>query len=92
MLLGTIGVALGAAAGLSMRLTQSEHKLLGPFSDTFRENAARKLKARMEDAAAVVDRLGDGLVTPAEPRARDDAADWETVLGGGPPQNTASTP
>lgn len=93
LLLGAIGLTMGAAVGGSLRLTPTERGLLGPLG----QEAKRQAMAAAEEGYA-------GLVHSAEQTAEalktrlastdqpaDLSSDFETVLGGGkPPVDEAS--
>jgi hypothetical protein len=84
LLLGAIGVALGAAAGLAMRPTESEDELVGRYSDALKERARSLAGEQYQEVLGAAEALADGLSTPG-----GDAADWETVIGGGAPPTPA---
>jgi len=92
LLLGAIGVALGAAAGLAMRPTESEDELLGPYSDALKSRAREMASEQYEDALGAANELAEGLRKPGDGEARYGAADWETVIGGGAPPGGAPAP
>jgi hypothetical protein len=94
LLLGAIGLALGAAAGLMMRATESEDELIGPYSDRLKGRAREMASEQYREAVGVADELAEGLRKPSrgDGDARYGAADWETVIGGGPPAQGTPRP
>jgi hypothetical protein len=89
LLLGAIGVALGAAAGLAMRPTQSEDELIGPYSDALKARAREMAAEQYEEALGAAEELAKGLRKPGDGPGQYGAADWETVVGGGAPSGQA---
>jgi hypothetical protein len=96
LLLGTIGLALGAAAGLMMRPTETEDELIGSYSDALKARARDMADEQYRSALGMADELAEGLRQPAASSGsgdgRDRSADWETVIGGGAPPTAGARP
>lgn len=95
LLLGALGLALGAAAGLSLRPTASEDELMGPLSDAVKAQARDAVQGRYEDVLGAADDFAEAFAAGGRRSAgdgADQAADWETVIGGGAPARTGAVP
>lgn len=92
LLLGALGVALGAAAGLSLRPTESEDELMGSLSDAVKAQAREVVQGQYEDVLGAADDFADAFAAGGKRgRAGDgQAADWETVVGGGAPARSGA--
>ena len=90
LLLGAMSLAIGAAVGGSLRLSESENRVMGPMSDKLkqraRELADEQFTVAREAAEQFAGDLGGqfGAGQRQEP-AQDPSADFETVIGGGKP-------
>jgi hypothetical protein len=94
LLLGAVSLAIGAAVGGSLRLSESENRLMGPTSDRFkqraREMADEQLGVAKEAAEHFASDLGTHIRSAGQPQ--DPSADFETVIGGGQPAAAARAP
>ncbi|MFL5057381.1 MAG: hypothetical protein ACJ8DE_19345 [Microvirga sp.] len=88
LLLGAIGLAAGAAAGLALRPTESEDELIGSYSDSLKSRARALATEQYQEVVGAAQDLADALAEPSggQSPGADPAADWETVIGGGAPQ------
>ena len=87
LLLGAMSIAIGAAVGGSLRLSESEKRLMGPASEKLkqraREMADEQFGLAKEAAEHFTGELQTLLGTNGQPQ--DPSADFETVIGGGQP-------
>jgi hypothetical protein len=94
LLLGALGLALGAAVGAVVRTTDTENRLMGELSDTLKQRArdlAEQQYGEVQSTAEqMVDRLQARFADLGQPK--DVSSDWETVIGGGQPPVTAPEP
>jgi len=88
LLLGAIGLAAGAAAGLALRPTQSEDELIGSYSDSLKSRARALATEQYQEVVGAAQDLAEAFTEPSggQSPGADPAADWETVIGGGAPQ------
>ena len=88
LLLGAIGLAAGAAAGLALRPTESEDELIGAYSDSLKSRARALATEQYQEVIGAAQDLAEAFTEPSggQSPGADPAADWETVIGGGPPQ------
>ena len=88
LLLGAIGLAAGAAAGLALRPTESEDELIGSYSDSLKSRARALATEQYQEVVGAAQDLADAFAEPSggQSPGADPAADWETVIGGGAPQ------
>jgi hypothetical protein len=88
LLLGAIGLAAGAAAGLALRPTQSEDELIGSYSDSLKSRARALATEQYQEVVGAAQDLADAFAEPSGGKSpgADPAPDWETVIGGGAPQ------
>ena len=88
LLLGAIGLAAGAAAGLALRPTESEDELIGSYSDSLKSRARALATEQYQEVVGAAQDLADAFAEPSGEQSpgADPAADWETVIGGGAPQ------
>jgi hypothetical protein len=96
ILLGTVGLALGAALGGSLRLSDSERDWMGPASDTLKARAKELAEQELGHVSQVVDRLGDKLQERVAAFGDTDGvpvgdSDIETVVGGRPEETVGAT-
>jgi hypothetical protein len=61
LLFGTVGLALGAALGGSMRLSESERRVMAPAGEALRERARELAEQQLGNVAEMAERLGDTL-------------------------------
>jgi hypothetical protein len=96
LLLGVASLAVGAAVGGTLRLSESENRLMGPASDKLKQRAMaladEQLGVAREAAEQFAGDLGSqfGAGQGQEPR-QDTSADFETVIGGGQPEVATTT-
>ncbi|MFL5122184.1 MAG: hypothetical protein ACJ8C8_17190 [Microvirga sp.] len=88
LLLGAIGLAAGAAAGLALRPTESEDELIGSYSDSLKSRARALATEQYQEVVGAAQDLAEAFAEPSggQSPGADPAADWETVIGGGAPQ------
>jgi hypothetical protein len=86
LLLGAVSIALGAAVGGALRLSESENRLMGPISDRLKQRAWEVADEQYGVARQAAEHLAGELQTRfAGGNGQDQSADFETVLGGGQP-------
>jgi hypothetical protein len=90
LLLTTIGLALGIAAGTIFRRTETEDDLIGSLSDTVKKRARAVVREKYEEVLSAAEDFTEGFARTAEsgtPNGRGDpAAEWQSVIGGGAAQ------
>jgi len=88
LLLGAIGLAAGAAAGLALRPTETEDELIGSYSDSLKSRARALATEQYQEVVGAAQDLAEAFAEPSggQSPGADPAADWETVIGGGAPQ------
>jgi hypothetical protein len=96
LLLGAVSIAVGAAVGGALRLSEGENRLMGPLSDRLKERAREAADEQYHLAREAAEHFAGELQTRFAGDApsgngqdtdpgRDRSADFETVLGGGQP-------
>jgi hypothetical protein len=86
LLLGAVSIALGAAVGGALRLSESENRLMGPISDRLKQRAWEVADEQYGVAREAAEHFAGELQTRfAGGNGQDQSADFETVLGGGQP-------
>jgi hypothetical protein len=86
LLLGAVSIALGAAVGGALRLSESENRLMGPISDRLKQRAREVADEQYGVAREAAEHFAGELQTRfAGGNGQDQSADFETVLGGGQP-------
>jgi hypothetical protein len=83
LLLGAVSIALGAAVGGALRLSEGEQRLMGPMSAKLKERARELAGEQFELAKEAAQHLTGELQTRLGGNGQDRSADFETVLGGG---------
>jgi hypothetical protein len=86
-----VSLAVGAAVGGSLRLSESENRLMGPASDRLKQRAKgmadEQLGLAREAAEHFASDLGSQFGTDQrQSQPQDTSADFETVIGGGQPE------
>lgn len=76
LLFGTVGLALGAALGGSMRLSESERRVMGPASEMLKGRARDLAQQELGHVTEIAERLGNTLQARV---AGDGAADGVAV-------------
>jgi uncharacterized protein YjbJ (UPF0337 family) len=61
LLFGTVGLALGAALGGSMRLSESEKRVMAPASEALKERARELAEQQLGNVTEMAERLGESL-------------------------------
>lgn len=95
LLLGALGVALGAVAGLALRPTATEDEFMGSLSDAVKARAREAVQGQYEDVLGAADDFAEAFAAGGKRGAGDGAdrsADWESVIGGGAPAKTGAAP
>jgi hypothetical protein len=96
LLLGAVSLAVGAAVGGSLRLSESENRLMGPASDKLKRRAWEMADEQFEVAREAAEQFAGDLggqfgTGKSENQRQDRSADFETVIGGGKPAASTST-
>ena len=89
LLFGTVGLALGAALGGSMRLSESERRVMAPAGEALRERARELAEQQLGNVAEMAERLGDTLQARVAGVGESDGvpigdSDPAVVVGGRP--------
>lgn len=89
ILFGTVGLALGAALGGSLRLSESEKRVMGPASEMLKERAREIAEQELGQVTQMAERLGDTLQARAAAFGETDGvpvgdSDPAVVVGGRP--------
>ena len=94
LLLGAVSIALGAAVGGALRLSEGENRLMGPFSDRLKQRAWEVADEQYGLAREAAEHFAGELQTrfTGDGDGQDRSADFETVIGGGQPQAASQTP
>jgi hypothetical protein len=98
LLLGAVSMAVGAAVGGALRLSESENRLMGPLSDRLKQRAWEAADEQYHLAREAAEHFAGELQTRFAGDAgngedKDRSADFETVLGGGqPPVGSGAQP
>ena len=94
LLLGAVSIALGAAVGGALRLSEGENRLMGPLSDRLKQRAWEVADEQYGLAREAAEHFAGELQTrfTGDGDGQDRSADFETVIGGGQPQATSQTP
>jgi hypothetical protein len=85
LLLGAVSIALGAAVGGALRLSEGENRLLGPISDRVKQRAWETADEQYHLAREAAEHFAGELQTRFTGNGQDQSADFEEVLGGGQP-------
>lgn len=87
LLLGVASLALGAAVGGALHLSESENRLMGPLSDKLKQRAREAADEQFGMAREAAEHLAGELQTQfaGNGQDQDKSADFETVIGGGKP-------
>jgi hypothetical protein len=85
LLLGLASLAVGAALGGSMRLSEREQRLMGPYSERIKQRAWEVADEQFGHAKEAAEQLAEHLKAQVTGERRDTSADFETVIGGGKP-------
>jgi hypothetical protein len=87
LLLGAVSIALGAAVGGALRLSESEQRVMGPMSAKLKQRARDLAGEQFELAKEAAEHLTGELQSRfgGNGQGQDQSADFETVLGGGQP-------
>ena len=97
LLLGAVSLAVGAAVGGSLRLSESENRLMGSASDRIKQRAREMAGEQFGLAREAAEHFAGDLGMPFGTAGRtgtppqDTSADFETVIGGGKPAVTRTT-
>ena len=94
LLLGAVSIALGAAVGGALRLSEGENRLMGPLSDRLKQRAWEVADEQYGLAREAAEHFAGELQTrfTGDGDGQDRSADFETVIGGGQPQAASQTP
>lgn len=93
LLLGAVSLAVGAAVGGSLRLSESENRLMGPVSDRFKQRARELADEQLGLAREAAEQFAGDLGSQFSAGERQDtSADFETVIGGGQPEAATTGP
>jgi hypothetical protein len=94
LLLGAVSIALGAAVGGALRLSEGENRLMGPFSDRLKQRAWEVADEQYGLAREAAEHFAGELQTrfTGDGDGQDRSADFETVIGGGQPPVTGGQP
>jgi hypothetical protein len=89
ILFGTVGLALGAALGGSLRLSEGEKRVMGPASEMLKERAREIAEQELGQVTQMAERLGDTLQARAAAFGDTDGvpvgdSDPAVVVGGRP--------
>ena len=89
LLFGTVGLALGAALGGSMRLSESERRVMAPAGEALRGRAREFAEQQLGNVAEMAERLGDTLQARVAGAGERDGvpvgdSDPAVVVGGRP--------
>ena len=89
LLFGTVGLALGAALGGSMRLSESERRVMAPAGEALRDRARELAEQQLGNVAEMAERLGDTLQARVAGVGESDGvpigdSDPAVVVGGRP--------
>jgi hypothetical protein len=96
LLLGAVSLAVGAAVGGSLRLSESENRVMGPMSDMLKQRARELADEQFGMAREAAEQFAGDLSSQfgagqrQEP-GQDTSADFETVIGGGQPEAATTT-
>jgi hypothetical protein len=91
LLLGAVTLAVGAAVGGSLRLTEGEQRLMGPLSDQLKQRAREMAGEQFSYAREAAEHFAGELGAQLGGDAEDKSADFETVIGGGKPAVASTT-
>lgn len=92
LLLGAVSLAIGAAVGGSLRLSEQENRLMGPLSGKFKQRAMEMANEQFVVAREAAQHFaGDLGAQLGSSPSRDQSADFETVIGGGKPAVTGAS-
>jgi uncharacterized protein YjbJ (UPF0337 family) len=98
LLFGTVGLALGAALGGSLRLSESERRVMGPASEALKERARELAEQELGHVTEMAERLGESLQARVAGSDESDGvpvgdSDPSVVVGGRPrPAGEAGEP
>jgi hypothetical protein len=94
LLLGAVSIALGAAVGGALRLSEGENRLMGPLSDRLKQRAWEVADEQYGLAREAAEHFAGELQTrfTGEEDGQDRSADFETVIGGGQPPVAGGQP
>jgi hypothetical protein len=89
LLFGTVGLALGAALGGSMRLSESERRVMAPAGEALKERARALAEQQLGNVTEMAERLGDSLQARVAGFGESDGvpvgdSDPAVVVGGRP--------
>jgi len=88
LLLGAVSLAVGAAVGGALRLSEGENRLMGPYADQLKQRAWSIAEEQFGVAREAAEHLAGELQTQFSGNGQDRSADFETVLGGRQPAVT----
>ena len=91
LLLGAVSLAIGAAVGGSLRLSEQENRLMGPLSGKLKQRAMEMANEQFVVAREAAQQFAGDLGAQLRgSQTRDQSADFETVIGGGKPAVTGA--
>lgn len=93
LLLGVASLAIGAAVGGSLRLSEGENRLMGPVSDNLKQRARELANEQFGLAREAAEHFAGEIGTQLGGMGQrtDPSADFEEVIGGGKPAVTATS-
>jgi len=90
LLLGTIGLAVGALVGGAIRTTRTEDRLMGPMMDGLKRRAQEKVEEHLDSVARAAEQVMNAVGDTAQPRPHMEERVDVVMPSAGPEAATAS--